>query len=268
MDAMAEFYLLARRAVVAVEGDEATDFLQGLVTQDIETTASSGAVFSALLTPQGKILFDFFLATSANGFFIDVDADAADALVKRLTLYKLRAKVTIERRTDLAVGWSPDDEAGDDAFKDPRTDGLGARRIGTAESFAETADAAYAEQRLIEGVPEFGQDFASDSIFLLDVNYDALNGVDYKKGCFVGQEVTSRMKRKGDARKRTFLVAFDGVAPDVGASVTAGGATLGEITSVGDGRALARVRVDRIDAASEAPEIDGEVVTLKAPDYL
>ncbi|MEO0399007.1 MAG: folate-binding protein [Pseudomonadota bacterium] len=273
---MTEFSLLSDRAVLAVEGEDVSDFLQGLLTQDVTSASHDGAAFAALLTPQGKILFDFFLVPSEAGFLIDVAKDAVDAFAKRLKLYKLRAKITIDKRDDLAVGWSPSDSAADGGFVDPRGAGFGARCIAAPRTFSGgAADAAYDAHRLAAGAPEFGKDFESDSVFLLDVNYDALSGVDYKKGCFVGQEVTSRMKRKGEVRKRTYCVSGAGAPPENGAALKAGAATLGEITSVGadpaDGdqwRALARVRVDRVAAAEAAPKIDGRAIDLAAPSYL
>ena len=154
-------------------------------------------VFLRLLTPQGKILFDFFIARSENGFWIDVHQDAAEALIKRLTLYRLRAKVSVELDDNHVVSaFHPD------YFESSMTK---AERLlpNMKPPRRWTIYTAYHADRIAHGVPEWGADFGSEEIFLMDVNYDALRGVDYQKGCFVGQEVASRMKRKGDARKRT-----------------------------------------------------------------
>ena len=203
---------LANRAVIALSGAETHSFLQGLVTQDM-SLLGQGAAFSCLLTPQGKILFDFIMTPAPEGgVLIDVWRDGAEDLAKRLKLYRLRAKIDIAVRDDLAVGVFDGSPAeSDGAFADPRHSGLPARIIAPATRLAETDaahDAQYLAQRIVLGVPEWGVDFAGDAHFLLDVNYDALAGVSYKKGCFVGQEVTSRMKRKADARRRTAVVSF------------------------------------------------------------
>ncbi|MEM6415687.1 MAG: folate-binding protein [Pseudomonadota bacterium] len=277
-----QYYAMPDRAVVAINGDDASTFLQGLLTQDVasEDTNPNEAAFAALLTPQGKILFDFFLVRTDTGFMVDVAADVTDAFVKRLKLYKLRAKVIIERRDDLAVGWrktpvavEADNINADPGtvhmFNDPRTERLGARTIAAKETLSDLNDLdAYESLRLHEGVPEFLKDFEADSVFLMDVNYDALHGVDYKKGCFVGQEVASRMKRKGAVRKRTYKLMTESRPLAKGASIMAGEKTIGEISSALENRALARVRTDRLQAASEPLTVEGNTVTVTPPDYL
>ena len=264
--------LLSDRSVILISGDDRRSFLQGLVTHDLNRLSSGGAIFAALLTPQGKILFDFFIADKGESFLLDCHAEAAPALVKRLTLYKLRAKVSVEIDESLAIGASTDEFTLDDGlvFADPRLPALGFRGLGPLSGFS-SDDSDYQQGRIALGVPEFGQDFSSEDMFLLDVNYDALNGVSYKKGCFVGQEVTSRMKRKGEVRKRTLIAEFDGLAPDKGAAITAGESTLGEVMSGADGKALALVRLDRwktSQAEGAAPECNGHPLQLHFPAYL
>lgn len=261
--------ILSNRSVLRVSGDEARPFLQGLVTQDILHVAEGAAVFTALLTPQGKILFDFILIPKGDEFLIDCDAEAAPALLKRLTLYKLRAKVTIVPEPDIAVavGEMRDPVA---SFKDPRSDALPSRAV-VSHADMPSADADYDASRLALGVPEFGKDFRSEEVFLLDVNYDALNAVSYKKGCFVGQEVTSRMKRKGEVRKRTLIAAFDGAAPAKGVDILAGENSIGEILSGRDGLALALVRLDRLKGAIDEGRpltADGRALQISFPAYL
>ena len=261
---------LSDRAVLFIDGDEARPFLQGLVTQDITHPDEAGAFFAALLTPQGKILFDFFLVPHGAGFFIDCAAGAADALLKRLALYKLRAKVSLSRRDDLAVAVGGFGETVA-AYADPRLGAMPARAIIARSGDLANADEAYDGLRIALGVPEFGKDFAGEEVFLLDVNYDALNAVSYRKGCFVGQEVTSRMKRKSDIRKRTLIARFAGAAPAKGESVIAGDGSIGEILSGGDGRALALVRLDRLKAAESAgfaPVASGRALQIAFPAYL
>jgi folate-binding protein YgfZ len=261
--------VLSNRSVLRVNGGEARGFLQGLVTHDILHVAEGDAVFAALLTPQGKILFDFFLAPRGDGFLIDCDAATAPALLKRLTLYRLRAKITLAAEPELAVA------VGDlrdpvVAFDDPRHPALPRRAI-VRRADMPAADHEYDAARLALGIPEFGKDFASDEVFLLDVNYDALNAVSYKKGCFVGQEVTSRMKRKGEIRKRTLIARFDGPAPAKGAGVTAGENAVGLTLSGGDSVALALIRIDRLAAAAAEGRmlsIEGRALQLSFPAYL
>ncbi len=275
---MTEPALLPDRAVLRLSGEDRRAFLQGLITQDMDHLAPGKAIFTALLTPQGKILFDFFLVDHGDEYLIDCGRSSAEAAVKRLTLYKLRAKVAVEIDETLAVMASmapPAATAGPDsiAFPDPRLAALGWRIIAPKGEGA--IDGDYDHRRITLGVPEFGKDFGSDEMFLLDVNYDALNAVSYAKGCFVGQEVTSRMKRKGAVRKRTLIVEFDGLAtelaPKKGSAVTANDSTLGEILSGADNHALALIRLDRWEkakTAGAAPVCDGREAPLKVPEYL
>lgn len=261
--------LLPNRAVIRLSGEDRLTFLQGIVTQDMDRLREAPAVFSALLTPQGKILFDFFIVKAGDALLIDCDWDAAPALLKRLTLYKLRAKVVLEIDPSLKAIASAEALNEGLAFPDPRTPALGWRALATET--AASGEGGYDRRRIAAGAPEFGKDFASDEMFLTDVNYDALNAVSYKKGCFVGQEVSSRMKRKGEVRRRTLIAEFEGPAPAKGAAVMAGGSTLGEIMSGADGIALAAIRLDRWEKArtEEAPvECDGRQLRLRVPGPL
>ncbi|MEO1136199.1 MAG: folate-binding protein, partial [Pseudomonadota bacterium] len=167
------------------------------------------------------------------------------------------------------IAASQDQLSGGGAFADPRLPALGWRAIKTPSASAQPGD--YHARRIDLGVPEFGADFAGDEKFLLDVNYDSLNGVNYKKGCFVGQEVTSRMKRKGEARRRTLIAAFKDAAPQKGENITTGASTLGEIMSTAGNLALAQIRVDRWEKAraeGETISCAGEALQLHIPAYL
>jgi folate-binding protein YgfZ len=274
---MAKAAVLTSRAVTRVGGPDARSFLAGLITQ--EPPAPGAAAFAELLSPQGKILFDFLIAAVADGFVLDCHGEGVDAHAKRLSQYKLRANVIVERLADWAVCvfWENGASSSGDAttFFDPRLPALGHRAIGPRATIAAIAndvgEIAWERHRIALGVPEFGKDFSSDEVFLLDVNYDALGGVSYKKGCFVGQEVTSRMKRKGEVRKRTARLSFDGAAPAKGTPVTAGDSTLGEVLSGADGAALGLIRMDRLasaQGAGQAIEAAGKTLRIGVPAYL
>ena len=249
---MSELNSLPNRAVVSVSGEDAETLLAGLVTNG---PPAEGSCFSALLTPQGKVLFDFHIQNNVDGFWIDVDGDAANAFVKRLTLYRLRAKVEIAVNGGLSVCM----------------DSAGERSIGAAGGAPALSTDTYHARRIAAGVPEWGADFGSDDVFPMDVNFDLLAGVDYKKGCFVGQEVASRMKRKSEARKRTLIATFEGAPPAKDTAITAGASTLGHIMSGVDGNALALVRLDRLKKAQDNNEqiiADGRDLTLSHPAYM
>ena len=245
---MSEPILLSDRAVIRLSGEDRISFLQGIITQDVELLKKRSSIFAALLTPQGKILFDFLIALQGDTLLIDCNKETAPALLKRLSLYKLRAKVSLEIDDTLQIIASPQEIKDNVSFADPRTPALGWRAIVNNGNHSSDNN-EYDQRRIALGVPEFGKDFGSDEVFLLDVNYDALSGVNYKKGCFIGQEVTSRMKRKGEVRRRTLIAVFDGEAPEKGAPVTAGASTLGDIMNHADGKALALIRLDRWEKA-------------------
>ncbi len=266
---MSDIENLADRAVICLLGDDRRSFLQGLITQDVAHLDQGHAIFAALLTPQGKILFDFFVADCGDAVLIDCDAGSADELIKRLKLYKLRAKVDIERAPRFSVGVSASKPTEHSHFEDPRHSALGYRVI--AEQRFMTPGGNFKAKRIALGIPECGADFSGNEIFLTDANYDALNGVSYKKGCFIGQEVTSRMKRKGDIRRRTLIAEFDGPSPEKGAAITAGSSTLGVVMSAAEARALALIRLDRWEKAKTegiAPTCDRRTLHLLVPDYL
>lgn len=265
--------LLDDRAVIALGGPDARGLLQGLITNDIERFSPRRALYAALLTPQGKILFDFLIAEGNGAVLLDCAAETADALVKRLLMYRLRAKVEIERRGQLSVmaAWDGEPLPGK-VFADPRLPALGSRSILAAAELparSETAD-VYRRHRLDLGVPE-GADFGQDSLFALDAGLEDLHGVDFKKGCYIGQELTARMKHRGTARKRLLPVAtVDGSAlPAPSTAVTAEGKSIGEIASTYGARGFALIRLDRWDEAGAAPlATDGISVTLSKPQWL
>ncbi|MDE2183038.1 MAG: folate-binding protein YgfZ [Alphaproteobacteria bacterium] len=252
---------LSDRAVISLVGPEARHFLQGLITNDIGTVAPGRPTYAALLTPQGKILFDFLLFESDDVLLIDCPRTMRVALVKLLSHYKLRAKVEIAERDDLAVFVG-------DGPADPRLAALGRRNVGALVA-TETADVAYRNRRLDLGVPE-GEDFGSDKIFALDGGLDELHAISFRKGCYVGQELTARMKHRGTDRKRLLAVdAADGTPLPAGAAVSAAGRDLGTLTSTYGARGFALIRLDRLAETGKAPCHAGAIpVRVAKPMWL
>ncbi|MDE2163909.1 MAG: folate-binding protein YgfZ [Alphaproteobacteria bacterium] len=254
------------RAVIALSGPEARPFLQGLITNDVEKVAPGRAAYAALLTPQGKILFDFLVAASEDGLLVDCRREVREALAKRLSMYKLRTKVDVVLRDD--VGVFVDGESG---FVDPRLSALGMRALMSKREFAAPDGLqAYLDRRLDLGVPE-GADFGSDRLFALDANLDELHAISYEKGCYVGQELTARMKHRGKDRKRLLTVATrNGTPLPIGdAPVMADGRDVGAITSRYGARGFALIRLDRLAEASGATlEAAGVPVGVTKQDWL
>ena len=253
---------LPGRTVLRLHGPDTIPLLQSLLTANVERLSVGDVTHAALLTPQGKVLSAFFVWRTEDGVLLDLAPDDEAALAQRLRLYKLRAAVEITP-TDLGVFVGAAGPEG--ARPDPRVAALGLRWLGRSEG--PDATERYHGARIAHGVPEFRADYGPSEVFAMDVNLDALGAVDYKKGCFVGQEVASRMHRKGEVRKRTWTVEAD-ASLSIGATVTAGGSTLGTITSADGARGLALLRVDRLDAASEPPRAGEVPVRLSVPDYL
>ena len=241
---MSDPILLTDRALIAVTGPDWRGFLQGLVSQDVETLRPGELRYSLLLSPQGRILFDLFLLGELDGCLIDCPAAGREALIQRLTMYRLRAKVTIapdERAVSAliegppTVGW----------IADPRLPSLGWRAYGLEESGEADPD-RYDDHRLKLGVPG-PADWGSDQIYALEVDLDLLGAIDFHKGCFIGQEIASRMKRRGQVKSRTLPIVFDGPAPPHGTEIRSGEHRAGQVLSGRDGRALAVMRLDRIE---------------------
>lgn len=245
MSATPTFAPLPSRAVIAVSGEDWRSFLQGQLTQDVETLAVGECRFAALLTPQGRLLFDMFVIGREDGCWLDVEASQRDALIQRLTMYRLRAKVQFAADPSPVSALFPGEAEG--LVKDPRLPGLGSRGYGAPLSVT-TDEAAYDAHRLSLGVPG-PADWGTDKTYPIEANFDLLNGIDFRKGCFVGQETTSRMKRRGTIKNRMLPIAFDAPAPPFGAEVLNGKLRAGEVLSGRDGMAMALLRLDRIDGA-------------------
>lgn len=282
--------VLADRGVVGVTGADALKLLQGVITNDMELLSVRPAIHAALLTPQGKILFEFFVVKAPDGFWLEAAADKTADLAKRLTLYRLRAKVDIkDRSAELRAFalWGGEPEAlagaaGTLVFPDPRLPALGLRGLApvplevplapdlvAASRALEVPAQDYHAHRIALGVPEGGKDYTFGDAFPHDADLDQLHGVSFAKGCFVGQEVVSRMQNRSQVRKR--IVAIVGDAPLLaGAEITAGAAVIGTVGSVAGKDALALVRLDRAAeaAAKGTPLMAGGVaIALHKPDW-
>ena len=252
---------LDSRALVRVSGPDARPFLHNLLTQDVETLAEGERRFGALLSPPGRLLFDLFLTAEGEAVVLDVDAARRDAFVQRLSMYRLRAKVEI--KTDdrpVHVAWDGDVPG---FSPDPRLAALGGRGHGDFQANASADD--WQAHRIALGVPDAAADCPDDKTYPIEANFDLLNGIDFHKGCFVGQETTSRMKRRGSIRTRMRPIAFDGPTPPFGTEVLNGDLRAGEVLSGREGLAMSSLRVDRLDGALTA---DGRPVSLPAIDWL
>jgi folate-binding protein YgfZ len=260
---------LPDRGVVKVGGEDARNFLNGLVTTDVTLLQPGLGRFGALLTPQGKIITDFLIteapAGHGGGFLIDAPRALAPGLAAKLGFYKLRAKVTVENLSDslgvLAV-WDGEPAMKPDlSYADPRDSALGWRILVPEELKQKVADLvgadladsdAYEAHRITCGAPRGGLDFIYGDAFPHETNMDRLHGVDFDKGCYVGQEVVSRMQHRGTARTRTVKIILDGPSPEPGATILAGDKSVGTVGSTAGGNGLALVRTDRVADALDA----------------
>lgn len=227
---------LPNRAILRLEGPDTIALLERTVTHTVAGWETGAARYGALLTPQGKVIADYIAHRTAEGVLIDVHAEAADDLMKRLKMFRLRSAVEIARDDGMVSAVSPDGAA------DPRSAKLPKRQVVAAAEAAEPLP-GWDALAIAAGVPEWGRDYRAAEVFPTDINMDLMDGVDYRKGCFVGQEVASRMKRKALIRKRT--VRLRGSALAAGAEVRAGANLLGTVTSAAAGEGLALIRTDR-----------------------
>jgi len=264
---------LANRAMIAVGGEDARTFLQGLVSNDVDRVAPDRAIYAALLTPQGRYLFDFFIVEIAGTLHLDCEAVRHGELLKRLAMYKLRAKVTLRAADGLAVFAAFGDGAlaalgldgapglaraidGGVVYTDPRNAKAGARAALPPEAaqaefekagFRRAEFAEYDAMRMGLALPESGRDLVADRALLLECGFEGLNGVDFEKGCYVGQEVTTRMKRRALVKKLLLPVAIDGEAPSPGTKVMRDGVEVGELRSSQGNLGLALLRLDAME---------------------
>lgn len=261
---------LSDRTFIRVSGTGATEFLQNLITTDVEAVAQNEARPGALLTPQGKILFDFLISRADDGYLLETSADQQDALLRRLTMYKLRAPVDLQAEdvTGVSLFWDEDALVG--SARDVRfaKAGLSLHRLPGASAAGDAS--AYDALRVAYGIAASGIDYALQDAFPHDVLMDVNDGVSFKKGCFVGQEVVSRMKHRGTARRRVALVSTEGALPASGTDIVAGGKAMGTLGTVSGNKGLAIIRIDRAaDAMASGSEITvGDVpVSVALPEW-
>jgi folate-binding protein YgfZ len=258
---------LASRALIGVSGPDWRSFLQGLITQDVETLAVGEMRYGAILTPQGRLLHDLFITGDDKGAVLDVAASARDDLIARLTLYRLRAKVLIEPLDGQVFACWKDapPTVGPRWVADPRTPLLGFRAVSEVASHTDArAEDTYDLHRLSLGVADPAKDCASND-YPIEANLDLLYGIDFKKGCFVGQETTSRMHRRGVVKTRMAPVTFEGPPPPFGAPILAGDLRAGEIRGSMQGRAMALLRIDRSQGALRCED---QPIVLSLPTWL
>jgi tRNA-modifying protein YgfZ len=278
---------LPDRGVVKVAGEDAQRFLHGLVSTDILNLAPGHGRFGALLSPQGKIIADFIVAAApahyGGGYFLDVSRLQVKPLLDKLNLYKLRSRVTAEDLSEVLGVLAAWDGAGTMSFgltyADPRLPALGLRAMlpphrateAAAALGASLVDAAeYEAHRIALGIPHGGVDFSYGDAFPHETDMDQLGGVDFEKGCYVGQEVVSRMEHRGIARTRAVSVRYDGAAPALGAAVMAGDRNVGTMGSASGGNGLALLRLDRLaDALSRGEELAAGGIAIRPlkPDW-
>jgi tRNA-modifying protein YgfZ len=277
--------LLPDRGVIKVIGDGARNFLHGLVTADMLNLTPGTARFCALLTPQGKIIADFFVVEAppqdGGGFFLDTPRALIATLLERLNLYKLRAKVLIEDLSEVLGVLAIWDGAAAAkyglCYDDPRLSALGMRSMmpphraaGAAAELGAALVAAeeYEAHRIALGIPRGGIDFAYGDAFPHETDMDQLGGIDFAKGCYVGQEVVSRIEHRGTARTRAVPIRYDGAAPPSGAAITAGGRQVGAVGSAMRGRGIALLRLDRVaEASGDALDAGGIAIHIVKPDW-
>ncbi len=253
--------VLPDRAIVEIAGPDAAAFLQGLVTNDVAKASGGNAIYAALLTPQGKIIYDFLIAPVEGGYLLDCAKTYAADLVARLKKYKLRAKVTIAERAELTVIAST--QSLGDGFPDPRLPALGFRAAQANTTVSDNAG-DYHAHRIALGVPD-SSDIPPETLFPLDCNFEELHGVDFAKGCYVGQELTARMKHRASARRR-ILPVNGATLPPPGTAVTLGSTEIGDMMGSTNGHGLAIIRLDRLGDATEATA-GGAPVRIGRPSY-
>ena len=285
-----EFTRLEHRAVLEIAGEDRLTFLQGLISNDITKASPSQAIWAGFLTPQGKFQHDLFITVHGDGFLIEAEAERLDPFVKRLTMFKLRSKVTIQARPDLGVwaAWGAGaaaafglaEQAGSAAILaegtvtvDPRLAAAGLRLVQrsadqpTAKGFVEAPFAQWDQWRLDLGLPDGSRDMQVDTNLLLELGFEELNGVDFKKGCYMGQETTTRSKHRKLIKRRLVPVTIDGPVPAPGTPILVDGEEAGHMCSAQGQKGLAHLRLDKLQLDQPALACAGAKLTAHKPDW-
>jgi folate-binding protein YgfZ len=282
---------LENRGVLAISGEDRVAFLQGLVSNDVERVAPNRAIYAAFLTPQGKFLLDFFIASDGERLLLDCDVGALAGFAKKLRIYKLRSKVELEDVSASyqclaafgdgalnGLGLPPEPGAAMDclggiAFTDPRLAAMGARLLvpmgaDTGSLGLEAAPPAnYDTHRITLGVPDGARDMEVEKTVLLEAGFDELNGVDWKKGCYMGQELTARTKYRGLVKRRLIPITADGPLPAPGTPITLDGREAGEVRSGQNDMAMAMIRLNMLEDGGGPLRAGNVVVTPRKPDW-
>lgn len=277
------FANLEDRRLLTISGSDAEEFLQGLVTNDVQLPLAGQPVFSAFLTPQGKFLHDFFIVAGHETLLLDTEVEGIDELKRRLSMYRLRS--------DVAISFAPDETAvwaiwGSNAAKvskeghtyaDPRLEALGLRAIGDqslSDSFlssglVEATSSDYDQWRLAHGVPSGSKDLLREKSALLESNYDVLGAISWDKGCYMGQELTARTRYRGLVKRRLAQITFSGDQLPKGSPVALDGRQVGDVRSTAGGIGIASMRLDALSSADKNQfDVEGTRVTVRIPDYL
>lgn len=265
----ADIALLPDRGIVSVAGMDARRLLQGIITNDMDLLDAQPAIFAGLLSPQGKVLFEFFVVKADDGFLLDVASEKAGELAKRLAMYKLRAKATIEHTNEryrICAAWGAEPPRLDATvvFADPRSAALGWRAVfdGTTIAPACTAD-TYDAHRIGLAIPEGGKDYDFGDAFPHEANFDLLHGVGFEKGCYVGQEIVSRMQHRATVRKRIVRVTGEADLPASRPVIKTSDVVIGQLGSVAGKQGLAMLRLDRaIEAIDKGEAITADGISL------
>ena len=296
----ARFVIQDRRAVIALSGEDRVTFLQGLVSNDVAKASPERALWAAFLTPQGKFLHEFFITDDGERLLLAPEAERSAELIKRLTLYKLRSKVEIAETglsmvtlfgadAPAALGLEPEQGrakawGGGMVFVDPRHAEIGAvgflpretLEAALAEAgFEAGAESDYDARRIALGLPDGSRDLEPEKTVLLEAGFDELGGVDWKKGCYMGQELTARTKYRGLVKRRLLPLSFEGTAPLAGEAITQAGKEVGRLRSVAPfadgsgGRALAELRLSALDHVDDSPLKCGDVdLAVALPNWI
>ncbi len=250
------FIHLKDRSVIKITGKDTHHLLQGLITNNMNLLEEDGALYSALLTPQGKYLYDFFLVQRGDTIYCDIYQPDAESFLKKLKMYRLRADVQFEILEHMHVLTSFTNDTLEDAtaFKDPRHEQMGHRFIAASLPENLRDDAEYHSHRIQHGIAEGAYDAVQDKTLLLEMGYDAINAIDFHKGCYVGQEVTARSKYRANIRKKIYIIEADAIFSDGDIEIVAGDVVLGERRSYHNHQALALLHSEKLQNALDAKE--------------